>query len=62
MRETTQKPPNRRAPQKLKEEQCPARDGPDIAPCPLEGPLGSGQTGTLYQSPMTVKHSNMQSH
>jgi hypothetical protein len=35
MEETTQKPPNRRAPQNVKEEQCPARDGrvrSDIAP------------------------------
>ena len=38
MQETTQKPPNRRAPQNLKEEQCPARDGSDIAPCRLNGP------------------------
>src|ERR1700722_11778972 len=48
MGETTQKPPNRRAPQKLKEEQCPARDGPDICAAPrLEGPPDPGQTGAL---------------
>jgi hypothetical protein len=58
MQETTHKLPSRPAPQNLKEEQCPARDGSDIA-----AKFGSGRRAIpgLRQQPRKQPKGNFRS-